>query len=321
MPRLKIICPKVALETELEAGHALTIGRHISNSLPIPDTEISRRHAQIFPREGQTMVSDLGSRNGVYVNGEKVKEKALEPGDEIALGMSLLFFDPPANTDPGDLVSKRGAALWKKLPSFDRFEPFTVSTLSRVELDEMVSNCLERSGSTPQIPASIISRSLGFALSLDEPATAAKMCEVTAHFLLERVGAERLVIMRTDSKKKELQPQYLHDAAQMGELEVGKDILRIVVDAQQSIYSADCSEDFRFARVFKQSKEAVGSFLAVPVFVREAYHGFIYMDQPPGTRQYDFRSLVQAYLAGMLLGKCIYWYGMGRMDRKAGAGA
>lgn len=317
MPSLRVISPKVALDVEIEAGHALSIGRHIGNSLPIPDTEISRRHAQIFPRDGQVLISDLGSRNGVYVNGRKTKEAPLAPGDEITLGMSLLFYNPPKNSNCSDLLSSRGKHLWEKLPSYNRFEPFAVTTFSRVELDEMVAKWLERSSNMPQIPVSFLSRSLEFALSLDQPATAAKLCQATSDFLRARIGAERMVIMRSDPKKKELIAQYLFEANQAEDFEVAKDALRIVVDAEQSIFSADCSADFRFERMFKQTHEICGTFLAVPIFTHDAYYGFIYMDQPPGAQPYDFRAMIQTYLAGALLGKCIYWYGATHSEKKS----
>src|SRR3954470_18075533 len=56
------------------------------------DPEISRRHAQISRTpEGRLYISDLGSTNGTFVNGERISGSAwLNPGDVVKLGQSTL---------------------------------------------------------------------------------------------------------------------------------------------------------------------------------------------------------------------------------------
>jgi len=53
---------------------------------------ISRKHAEIIESDGALLVRDLGSRNGTFVNGERVDEPGvlLKPGDKITLGISAL---------------------------------------------------------------------------------------------------------------------------------------------------------------------------------------------------------------------------------------
>lgn len=77
----------------------LTIGRHESCALPIDDALISRRHAT-FTLVGDTVaVEDLGSRNGVLVNGVRVQgRQELRPGDKVTVGSQeiLLVVDEKA---------------------------------------------------------------------------------------------------------------------------------------------------------------------------------------------------------------------------------
>ena len=57
----------------LEPGLPLIIGRASSNEIPVADERSSRRHAEIFFQEGAWKVKDLGSRNGTYVDGQKLE--------------------------------------------------------------------------------------------------------------------------------------------------------------------------------------------------------------------------------------------------------
>lgn len=62
------------------------IGRDVENDVMINSGSISRSHAQIVQMEGQWLVLDLDSRNGTFVNGERVSQKQLRDGDELVLG-------------------------------------------------------------------------------------------------------------------------------------------------------------------------------------------------------------------------------------------
>ncbi|MCZ7582244.1 MAG: FHA domain-containing protein [Deltaproteobacteria bacterium] len=52
----------------------------------IADHDVSRRHARIVWRQGTHYVYDLGSANGIRVNGAKVRGVALAPGDLLEIG-------------------------------------------------------------------------------------------------------------------------------------------------------------------------------------------------------------------------------------------
>jgi hypothetical protein len=68
------------------------IGRLKGNDLVIPDGRISRRHAQLRLAQPRFMLFDLGSSGGTYVNGRKITQCALQPGDIISLaGVALVF--------------------------------------------------------------------------------------------------------------------------------------------------------------------------------------------------------------------------------------
>src|SRR5438477_7766063 len=71
-----------------------SLGRHPNNSIQLLDKIVSKEHCIIEQRGQEFVLRDLGSLNGTYVNGERVRgEQALKHGDEIALGSTRARYD------------------------------------------------------------------------------------------------------------------------------------------------------------------------------------------------------------------------------------
>lgn len=64
----------------------LTVGRSRDAGIGLADPSVSRHHATITLVNGVPVVRDLGSRNGTFVNGERVQTKSLQAGDVLRFG-------------------------------------------------------------------------------------------------------------------------------------------------------------------------------------------------------------------------------------------
>jgi surface antigen len=73
-------------------GQTLIIGRDPHCHLVLPDPTVSARHAQITPTPSGYLLTDLGSRNGTWVNGQRVQRHLLRPGDRVRLGGTEFIF-------------------------------------------------------------------------------------------------------------------------------------------------------------------------------------------------------------------------------------
>ncbi len=73
-------------------GKETTIGRAHTNHIVLKEARISRQHAIIRQAGKEFVVEDLQSSNGVFVNGEKVKEHVLSNGDQIQIGDFVMEF-------------------------------------------------------------------------------------------------------------------------------------------------------------------------------------------------------------------------------------
>jgi two-component system cell cycle response regulator len=67
-------------------GGGLVIGRGAEVEIRVMDDEISRRHAQVSVTGNVISIEDLGSKNGTFVNGTKVRRETLRDGDKIQIG-------------------------------------------------------------------------------------------------------------------------------------------------------------------------------------------------------------------------------------------
>jgi pSer/pThr/pTyr-binding forkhead associated (FHA) protein len=64
----------------------LLIGRSSACQLVLADDTVSRRHAELRAEGGRWLLRDLGSSNGTYLNGRRVIEAEVRPGDLLHLG-------------------------------------------------------------------------------------------------------------------------------------------------------------------------------------------------------------------------------------------
>ena len=75
-------------------GPRATIGRSKQAECVLSDPNVSRRHAELRRSQtGDWTIADLGSTNGVKVNGRRVSSTRLSPGDQIVIGTKTFMFD------------------------------------------------------------------------------------------------------------------------------------------------------------------------------------------------------------------------------------
>ena len=95
-------------EFPLLAEREVIIGRGPDLDMVLLEDMVSRRHARILTTGGVALIEDLGSTNGSFVNGEKVKARRLLEGDRILIGTNILkvIARDPGATDADALDAK-----------------------------------------------------------------------------------------------------------------------------------------------------------------------------------------------------------------------
>lgn len=124
----------------------LTVGRSDEAGIPLDgDAGISRLHAILEPIDGGWRISDLGSRNGTFVNGNRIAGAvALRPGDEIRIGAwRLSFLDDTADQDSTLFENEDSGAL-PSAPTVDLSarEKEVLALLAQGDTDDEIARAL-----------------------------------------------------------------------------------------------------------------------------------------------------------------------------------
>jgi hypothetical protein len=77
-------------EFPIAADKQIIVGRSSDLDMVLVEDMVSRKHARIAMQGEQIWIEDLGSTNGTFVNGEKIKRARLKEGDRVLIGTSIL---------------------------------------------------------------------------------------------------------------------------------------------------------------------------------------------------------------------------------------
>ncbi len=88
----------------------VTFGRTMENDVVLADPGISRQHLSIRNKGGAFIMKDMGSSNGTILNGKKVQEEVLKPGDVIVMGGAKVRFDGGSGGGGGAPAASRKAS-------------------------------------------------------------------------------------------------------------------------------------------------------------------------------------------------------------------
>ncbi|MFL6215356.1 MAG: DUF3616 domain-containing protein [Blastocatellia bacterium] len=99
-PRLIAVLPSSERVEYFVSQPEMEIGKASHNHIVLNDPTVSNTHAMLLARDGGYSIVDLGSRNGTYVNGERLgtQSHTLRHGDSVQLGQTVLTFRNRAQT-------------------------------------------------------------------------------------------------------------------------------------------------------------------------------------------------------------------------------
>jgi len=87
-------------EFPLRPNREITIGRSSDLDMVLVEDMVSRKHAKITTDDRTVSIQDLGSTNGTFVNGEKIRAVRLKEGDRILVGTSIIKLVTANNEAP-----------------------------------------------------------------------------------------------------------------------------------------------------------------------------------------------------------------------------
>ncbi len=96
---------------------SVLLGRHTDADVRLPTPDVSRRHCRFLFTAGVWEVYDLDSLNGLFVNGERVRQTSLQSGDLVAVGSFRLRVDFHSDAAAGAVAAPSDSArrVWQSI--------------------------------------------------------------------------------------------------------------------------------------------------------------------------------------------------------------
>jgi HD-GYP domain-containing protein (c-di-GMP phosphodiesterase class II) len=275
---------------------SITIGRDAEAGLQILDRSASRFHCEVFPVGGMWFLRDLDSKNGTYLNDEKLKdEELLRAGDVIKIGTTEMVFETGAASGDDD--------------SSDRIryqdDPEMLSNTLEYRVDELA----DLSEPAEEGMASLASVDGGKAVRilyqvgriLAEGERVVDLEVRVLDCLVQQLPAECAVVFRRESASGKLVPNGVRTSAPGIQPVISRSIVKKTFTENKAVHSVNALEDERFARNVSISSKQIRSVVCVPLVVSGATRGVVYLSRGQGDAAFNRGDLELASAVALQL--------------------
>ena len=305
---LKLISFTGDQDFELAAGHVYVVGRAVTSDIPIFDPTISRRHAELTVNQKGVALKDLGSSNGTFINGERVTEATLEPGDSVTFGKVVFQLKSPdmgtGRHITGQNLPQPGGTIVKQIAMSGGVPAVIVGDVAAAAVGTPSSvkptdstgggaGQLKVAGaSTAERNAKKLSLLLDVSQKLSGELDLDKLLGRVVETTFDVMGVDRVsVLLATDSK--ELVPRVsksrLGDASAQ---HVPRSIARKAVEERVAILTDNAVADDRFKGGQSILLQSVRSAMCIPLMASaEMVLGILYVDNLTATNSFSDEDL------------------------------
>lgn len=249
------------------------VGRASTCQLVIDEPGISRVHARVRVEAAHCTVSDLGSRNGTFVNGARVVDAELAPGDDLVFGT----FAATVGCQPSDgvILSESHVLL----------EP--VGTMSRpVGRGDLGAGRGDAEGAALLRMVSELASALVARIALPD------VLDRIVGVAFDHIPCERSFLLLADNLTGELTIPVARDRA--GSAIVGSSlsttVVKRVMTERVALLAADAAADPTLQRADSVQAAQVRSFMCAPLWHEDRVVGVVYVDNPQ-TQQFSAADL------------------------------
>jgi pSer/pThr/pTyr-binding forkhead associated (FHA) protein len=138
MPKLVVLSAELNGRSHELKTDRTTIGRLEDNTFQIPESSVSSHHCEVLLKGTEVLIRDLNSTNGTFINGEKITEKVLKPGQTLRLGQIELRLENGTGTAaPAGASASAPAPGPATAPSKKVSDQTTLITQRGVNLNEL----------------------------------------------------------------------------------------------------------------------------------------------------------------------------------------
>jgi adenylate cyclase len=262
------------------------VGRAPVCDLTIDDPSISRRHVRFRVHGDHCVLTDLGGRNGTFLNGEQVTEAEVKAGDAIVLGRFPIRLDR-ASAEPLVLSDQHS------LIDSGR-------TLIRRVDEDLETRAGSRSEANPERLLLLLSQ---IARQLVHWGPLQDILDRIVTVVLDTVPVERAFLLLIDERTGEVVPRVIRsrDRLPVSGVSVSRTVVRRAIQERVAILASDVLLEAGFAGAHSLHSGNVRSFMCTPLWNQSRVIGVIYVDNPNtaelGVADLDVLQALGAYAA------------------------
>jgi adenylate cyclase len=249
-------------ERRFDLGLTTDLGRDPGSTIRLKDPLASRNHAEIRrTHAGRYRIIDLNSTHGTFVEGRRIREHLLNPGEEIMVGTTRLKFvaaETPSSVSGAPILAEhRGPEGVVQFPPADE-----------------VSNTKVLKANYEKLRAAYeISQGMALEEGLDG------LLEKVLDVAIRLLDADRAAVLLIDSRSGEPEPRLAKTKeGRTADVKVSQSILQEVVGRRVGVLTADAGSDARFQGAKSIVATGIRSAMCVPMLHAGELLGVIHCD-------------------------------------------
>jgi adenylate cyclase len=261
-------------------GATVNIGRAPSNDLVLNHPSVSRHHARLTILPGDTtLLIDLGSMNGMYVNGQQVHEFKLSDQDRVGIGMYELKFEiaaeQPLHVEAG---SEPSGDVQKLIDEATLKTALRIQVEAGVPTDQAVKDRLR----TLEQENKLLKLLLGVGKTLASVLTPEEIMQRVMELVFQMENVERGFVMLVDEKKNFKAAVLLYKDDKMKADAKGVVLSKAVIDRVTTervpLLIHDVAGDERFSSSESLRISGIRSAMCAPLIYKDRVFGLFYVD-------------------------------------------
>jgi signal transduction histidine kinase len=235
------------------SAEPMILGRSARADIMLSEDSVSRNHARLFVTDGELIIEDLGSSNGVVVNGNRVTRSAISASDIVQIGCYILRAQPMTPSAQQKLVRRTEIEHGEVGPIHERL--VKEADQAAVSFFYRVSQCLCTHRQMKPLLEGVLD------------AVMANVPAARGFILMRRDTREslKLTVSRTREPNKSAPP-------------ISHTLVDHVLETRASVLTMDASQDDRFENSESIAAYQIKGVICVPLTGHDGVYGILYLD-------------------------------------------
>jgi serine phosphatase RsbU (regulator of sigma subunit) len=254
----------------------ISVGRSADNDISIHDPFSSGHHALIYPSETGYAVRDNNSKNGTFLNGNKIlSETELNEGDEILIGSTRIIFNKELSTNVEVTDGPSSSANINTIMHLEEIlKKPDISTIKAAVKPFDIERIKSEHRSFSAI--SEVSKALILHMPLNE------LLEHIMDLIMENLPMDRGIMMLKEGNPAQLISKVVRINNKKflnKKIQVSQSIINVAVDKHSAVLASDVQADPRFKSQESIIQLNIHSAMCVPLWNNKEIIGIIYSDR------------------------------------------